>query len=150
MSLSTLEHIRRDQEALSEMWRILRPGGLLVLAVPFLYRVHGSPSDFHRHTAEWWHRALSDLGCPGESIVIEPMAWDVLAAGLSLTEGWYPPGFPAPRFLRAARRAFVLAYGVVSAAARHGRSERMTGERGHVIAEYVLGYVIRATKPKGV
>src|SRR5258706_5860494 len=62
LSLNTLEHVREDILALREMTRILKSGGRLLIFVPFLYRVHGSPSDFHRHPRPWWEAVLRDLG----------------------------------------------------------------------------------------
>jgi SAM-dependent methyltransferase len=62
ISLNTLEHVRRDVFALSELARVLKPGGRMLLFVPFLYRIHGSPSDYHRHPAPWWETTLNELG----------------------------------------------------------------------------------------
>ena len=62
ISLNTLEHVHRDVFALSELARVLKPGGRMLLFVPFLYRIHGSPSDYHRHSAPWWETTLTELG----------------------------------------------------------------------------------------
>lgn len=45
-----LEHIHRPEVLFSEMTRILKPGGHLILTVPFLYWVHDNPHDYHRYT----------------------------------------------------------------------------------------------------
>ncbi|MDD5570400.1 MAG: methyltransferase domain-containing protein, partial [Bacteroidales bacterium] len=46
-----IEHIRKPYELFSEMTRILKSGGHLILGVPFLYCVHDSPHDYHRYTS---------------------------------------------------------------------------------------------------
>lgn len=45
-----LEHIAEPQRLWSEMARILRPGGKLLAGVPFFYKVHEAPHDYHRYT----------------------------------------------------------------------------------------------------
>ncbi|MCU0433979.1 MAG: methyltransferase domain-containing protein [Bacteroidia bacterium] len=45
-----LEHIRKPELLFSEMIRILKPGGHLILTVPFLYWLHETPHDHHRYT----------------------------------------------------------------------------------------------------
>ena len=94
MSFNTLEHVRRDEFALSELVRILRPGGRLHIVVPFLYRVHGSPSDYHRHTAFWWEAALESLGIPRDQSRIEPIMWGRMTTAFSFLE------YTRLRFLR--------------------------------------------------
>jgi SAM-dependent methyltransferase len=45
-----LEHLHRPAFAVSEMNRMLRPGGKVLLSVPFMYGLHEQPFDFHRYT----------------------------------------------------------------------------------------------------
>lgn len=52
-----LEHLPNPDAAVSDIRRVLRPGGHLVLGVPFLYGIHEAPHDYHRYTV---HR-LRDL-----------------------------------------------------------------------------------------
>jgi SAM-dependent methyltransferase len=48
----TLEHVRTPQRALAEAYRLLKPGGVFICSVPFLFPVHADPSDFTRWTAD--------------------------------------------------------------------------------------------------
>lgn len=45
-----LEHIYRPAQLLTEVARVLKPQGHLVVGVPFLYWLHEEPIDFHRYT----------------------------------------------------------------------------------------------------
>lgn len=45
-----LEHIAEPDLLLSEIARILRPGGHAIIGVPFLYWIHEAPHDHHRYT----------------------------------------------------------------------------------------------------
>lgn len=45
-----LEHVERMENAVSEMFRVLRPGGEALITVPFLYPTHEAPYDFQRLT----------------------------------------------------------------------------------------------------
>ncbi len=45
-----LEHLHNPNMAMSEMSRVLRPGGKVLLSVPFIYGIHEQPYDFHRYT----------------------------------------------------------------------------------------------------
>ena len=45
-----LEHIPEPMNLMCEIARILRPGGKLILGVPFLYWLHEVPHDYYRYT----------------------------------------------------------------------------------------------------
>jgi len=45
-----LEHVPDPSLLWREMSRVLRPGGKLLLNVPFLYRIHEAPHDYYRYT----------------------------------------------------------------------------------------------------
>ncbi len=48
--LSVIEHLREPQVMLGEVYRILNPGGAILLQVPFMWWVHEAPYDFYRFT----------------------------------------------------------------------------------------------------
>ena len=126
LSLNTLEHVREDVFALGEMTRVLKPGGRMLIFVPFLYRVHGSPSDFHRHPKPWWEEVLRDLG-------LEP---DVKAVGGSRYLAAY--ALAEPSRLHAPFRMFMFAMEAVDRRLRPGTHG--------TDADYAMGYFIEARK----
>lgn len=49
LALEVLEHIERPEQLVAEASRVLRPGGHLILTVPFMFGVHDF-MDYHRFT----------------------------------------------------------------------------------------------------
>ena len=45
-----LEHLPEPQRAIDEMFRVLRPGGTLLLTTRFLFPIHDAPHDYFRFT----------------------------------------------------------------------------------------------------
>lgn len=65
-----LEHVAAVPQALVECRRVLRPGGHLVITVPFLERLHPDPEDYARYTERMWERLLAEAGLA--PVVIRP------------------------------------------------------------------------------
>ena len=57
-----LEHLYDYRTALNEAYRVLKPGGRIVMTTPFMFYVHGSPSDYFRYTSFALERMLADAG----------------------------------------------------------------------------------------
>jgi SAM-dependent methyltransferase len=57
-----LEHIPNPESLVTEISRILRPGGSTVIGVPFMYWLHETPHDFNRYTRYQLERLLTNAG----------------------------------------------------------------------------------------
>ncbi|GGC50945.1 class I SAM-dependent methyltransferase [Chelatococcus reniformis] len=55
---AVLEHVPRIDDVMKELARTLKPGGFLVVGVPYLQPYHLSPTDFRRYTRD----GLVELG----------------------------------------------------------------------------------------
>ncbi len=58
--ISVLEHVDDVQSALNEIHRILKPGGILLLGLPFRQAIHDAPQDFWRFTVYGVRHLLAD------------------------------------------------------------------------------------------
>jgi SAM-dependent methyltransferase len=58
----TLEHVARPGRVLSELARVLKPGGTLALSVPFLHPVHQAPHDYFRYTPYGLRHLMAEAG----------------------------------------------------------------------------------------
>lgn len=64
-----LEHVREPTLILNEAYRILKPGGVLLICVPFLIGIHTDPYDYGRYTDYYWRTVLKEIGF--DRIIIE-------------------------------------------------------------------------------
>ena len=55
-----LEHLNAPQQAIDEMWRVLAPGGTLILTTRFVFPLHDVPGDFFRYTKYGLRHLLRD------------------------------------------------------------------------------------------
>ena len=57
VTISTLEHVRYPQKVVAEIHRILKPGGIVYINVPFMFPFHADPDDYYRFS----HRGIDIL-----------------------------------------------------------------------------------------
>ena len=72
--LNVCEHVPDPKPLLAVVFRLLKPGGLAVIAIPFLLKIHQAPVDYARYT----HYALEKIGAE-------------IGFELSVFEGFYDP-----------------------------------------------------------
>lgn len=129
-----LEHVPEVERALVECRRVLRPGGHLVITVPFLERLHGDPDDYARYTRSMWERLLARAGL--RAIAIEPQgAYFTHLAGLLR--------FLVLRAPRPVRWAGYATFPLLDLLAGLDRWSRV---RRSELSAFVGGYLIIATR----
>ena len=57
MCTSVLEHVKDMDRVMNEMWRVLKPGGKILITIPFIHHYHKDPEDYQRLS----HVGLSTL-----------------------------------------------------------------------------------------
>jgi SAM-dependent methyltransferase len=66
-----LEHLYQPLQAWAEISRILKPGGKVIIGVPFLYWIHEAPYDYYRYTEFALKRMAEENGL--NTIVLTPI-----------------------------------------------------------------------------
>ncbi len=67
--VSVLEHVKDYNKAVSEIFRVLKPGGETVIAVPFLFPLHDVPGDYWRFTVY----ALKEILKKFSKVIVKPI-----------------------------------------------------------------------------
>jgi ubiquinone/menaquinone biosynthesis C-methylase UbiE len=57
-----LEHLPRPDKAISEFFRVLRPGGYVIVSAPHLSALHEEPHDYYRYTQHGLRCLLESSG----------------------------------------------------------------------------------------
>lgn len=57
-----LEHMYNHRDVLAEALRVLKPDGVLLATIPFMYPQHPDPNDYLRYTEQFLMHQLSSLG----------------------------------------------------------------------------------------
>lgn len=148
-----LEHIPNPNLALSEIGRILKAGGLIVLTVPFMHKIHEAPYDYYRYTEFGLEHMLKQNGFKITSFrrrgnilylgisLLQDVLFSFLVA-LSRTFGFRNKILIRPFVLKV---LWVLPLAFYRVAKRETLGENMTGIN-RMLKTWHLGYCIVAQK----
>lgn len=134
--INVLEHVFNYRQLLSEATRVVKPGGSVIVVVPFLFPIHPSPHDYWRFTDETLRKECALAGLTIEQI--ESLGTGVFAARYVALDRLLPSAlrlfnyYTARYFARGLDALFTIFAHLLRKKYRH--------------AEYALGYVVTAKK----
>ncbi len=138
--IAVLEHVHVPQKVVDEMYRVLKPGGTLLVSVPFVYPIHDAPADYWRFTKYGLLRLLHNgdiIECNADTTTLESSAVLFQRIGFQCETLWWRPfkifWFLLAKFCAGCSRIITKEYGDIS---------QKTPEQG-ILA---TGYCIAARK----
>ncbi|MGH2920631.1 MAG: class I SAM-dependent methyltransferase, partial [Gaiellaceae bacterium] len=93
---SVLEHLEQPERGVAEAFRLLKPGGHLILTAPFIWPIHEAPRDFFRYSPYGLRHLLEEAGF--EVLEVQPLAgaWTTFSLELSYALRPYRRGLARP------------------------------------------------------
>jgi SAM-dependent methyltransferase len=82
LSTQTIEHVANYSGLLQEAYRLLKPGGTLLLSGPMYWPLHEEPFDFHRFTKYGFRTACENAGFDVQEIAPNGGKWSVLGLAI--------------------------------------------------------------------
>ena len=132
LNVVTLEHVKEPARVIEELYRVLRPGGRLLIIVPHEWEQHQTPHDYFRYTRYGMRYLLERAGFGG--IEIEPVGGYFRLMSRRLLNALQ--FFPAPVMVLVA--LFVAPLALIAPL-----FDRLDREKN-----FTLGFVCRASKGK--
>lgn len=138
-----LEHLPEPQKAIDEIFRVLKPGGELLLTTRFLFPIHDAPHDYFRYTKyglRYLLRRFEIVELEEETTTVGTLAVLLQRLGMQAqTLGWTPL---RALWLMAAQLARPFSFLLTR---EYGDSRRRVAERGIMTS----GYHVFCRKPRG-
>lgn len=127
MCFNLLEHIYNHQKVVNECFRVLKSGGTLLGAVPFIMHYHADPNDYFRYTHQTLQKIFQTAGFA--EVKIKALGYGPFVAGFSQIE-YLLPGFI---------KIFIIPFLILS-------DKIVIKIKKHYRDSYALGYLFEAIK----
>ncbi|MBB3353302.1 methyltransferase domain-containing protein [Rhizobium lentis] len=136
VSFNTFEHVYQGKETLIKLQRVLKKSGRLHFIVPFIFRVHGHPSDYIRGTPAYWQTLLDECGFT--LISTTALLWGPYSTACSVT------GLPGP--FKRTRTRIALTIDYLLARWKFRKDGEAKFNQDHPAVRCALGYLISARR----
>lgn len=83
LSVQVLEHTPRPAKLVCEMARVLRDDGILIISVPFSFRLHEEPHDYLRFTPHILRELCENAGLTIDEVLPRGSLWSLVAQKLN-------------------------------------------------------------------
>lgn len=136
LATEILEHLHSPHRAIAEFYRVLKPGGLLLLTTRFIFPLHETPVDYFRYTKYGLRHLLAAFiieDFEEEATTIETLAILYQRIGFQCDTLWLRP-LKICWFLLA--RLTLLCRGILSA--EHGDIHGSTREKNILCSGYYV------------
>jgi SAM-dependent methyltransferase len=100
-----MEHVEDPYWLIRESYRVLKPGGRLILTVPFIWELHERPHDYLRFSEYWLTKNLTETGFHLETL--ERQGGDVATIGQLICLSLAVRQIHMPRFMQKWYNKFV-------------------------------------------
>jgi ubiquinone/menaquinone biosynthesis C-methylase UbiE len=139
-----LEHVDDPKAVLQEMYRVLKPTGVCLISVPFLFHIHADPCDYGRYTDHYWRMQLQKLGFDNINIEAQGLFWSV---AIEMLRAWFYERVKQGRLQSAVLQRLITALVAKGRQAAFRREQRVEAFDHAFIKRYTTGYGIRVVRP---
>ena len=141
-----LEHVPDPKPVLREIYRVLKPGGTVLITVPFLFRIHADPFDFGRYTDRYWELNINKVGFEIFEVEKQGLFYAVISNFIEQYLQNIRPPKPFGRPIQSIFRRFITnplkRFALWREAKPHIRDDRF-------LSSFTTGFGIQARKPQG-
>ena len=137
-----LEHVKEPKKLLTESFRVLKPGGKILITVPFMFHIHADPQDYARYTEQWYQECLAEIGF--RHIRIETQG-GFGAVVLNLLKFWLCQRLNNSKFKNSIS-AKIRTFAVYLLIPRVLNWDNINNSKKNTYSKFVLGYGIIGTR----
>lgn len=121
---SVLEHLEEPEQGLRECYRVLKPEGIAIYSVPFIWHLHEEPRDYYRFSGYGLNYLFKKVGF--EVVEIKPLSGFWVTFGQFLVYNLYRINIGPLRWFRIIDAIGLMMQGVAYVLDHFDRCERWT------------------------
>lgn len=132
---AVMEHLEEPEHALRECHRVLRPGGVAIYSIPFIWHLHEEPRDFYRYSRHGIRYLFEKAGF--SLLEVKPLSGFAVTFGQLLVYNLYTYNRGPLRWLR-----------IIDALGLTIQSGAYLMDRLHRSEQWTWMYMVAARKPE--